>query len=461
MFVLLQFRDVQDDAKSILPLPLPRRNRRVRLRLLPAIVLCVIVLVCLRFATWPLFAHPVEPLKILSISEDLLSTAPPRILLVSAFFPLTDAKHTHDEYISWLTNFLGPDGVQSDVYFYTIPELASLVSSLNLYPSTPAAANRNLTINTTYTSPFSIPPLAPYTSKYHAMHAWDRERAIHNPELYAVWNAKPWLLDHALRALSHFEYDYAFWVDAGSFRDPHPFRSWPDPRRVEQVFANSNKDKVLIPLYGVPGIKEYSWRFEMGPVDMDLSEGSFFGSTPRGISWYSKTFYQTHDWYINTSPPHGRFLQWLSSLLSTNHTPFHFVGKDQTLINAMLFRYPDKFLGVLVPSRAGLLPPPPSPLRTTSEEPPIPIHISTFSSLLTRITHALPFLRTKPCGDWYFYEWFLASDRERAWAQESGWTRCPREHAQGKGRELLVDVEGMLKGLFGARWVEGRKAGGA
>ncbi|KAG6897502.1 hypothetical protein C0992_000932 [Termitomyces sp. T32_za158] len=311
------------------------------------------------------------------------------------------------------------------------------------------------------------------------MHAWDRERTIHNPDLYAIWNAKPWLLDHALRSFSHSDYDFAFWVDAGSFRGPHPFRQWPDPRRIEKIFSSSNKDKVLIPLYGVPGLKEYAWSFETGPVDMDLSEGSFFGSTPSGISWFFRTFYETHDWYINTSPPAERFppnARPLSPFQSTAHTPctpFHFVGKDQTLINTMLFRHPDKFIGMLAPSHMRLLPPvspsslfspsipstpPPTSPPSTSDEPVISAHILTLSSLLARLTHVFPLIHTKPCGGWYFYEWFLASDGERARAHEAGWARCPRARVEGK---VLVDVERMLMGLFGTRWVEGRRAGGA
>lgn len=49
----------------------------------------------------------------------------PPILLVSAFYPLAKSKHTHDEYRSWLAQFLGH--VDSDVYFFTTPELAPLV----------------------------------------------------------------------------------------------------------------------------------------------------------------------------------------------------------------------------------------------------------------------------------------------------------------------------------------------
>ncbi|KAG6901220.1 hypothetical protein C0995_015082 [Termitomyces sp. Mi166 len=511
-------------------------SHRARLRFLTIVVACVLLLVHLRFVD---SSTPTHPVKAVSDSDSykavvenpLKETRGPRILLVSALFPLTHAKHTHEDYISWLRNFIGRSGIQSDVYFYTTPELASLVSSLHSSTSTsPTTQRQRLTINTTYTSPFSIPPLARYTSKYHAMHAWDRERARHNPELYAVWNAKPWLLEYALISLSsstshshsgsheshgEYDYDYAFWVDAGSFRAPHPFRRWPDPRRVDKVFSaarysqegnksDKDKDKMLIPLYGVPGLKEYAWRFEMGPVDMDLSEarcsistdivqelwtienwstldlhtaiafgkrytGSFFGSTPRGISWFSKTFYETHDWYINTSPPVRSALHphLPSGFLLTNHktnmkAPFHFVGKDQTVINAIILRYPERFVGVIAPSRVGLLPPSTSttlflsPSQNHSSKP----HILTLSSILTRLSHSLPIFHPKTCGDWFFYQWFLASDRER---EEAGRGGCPRASASvsgEKGREV-VDIESMLRGLFGGRWVEGRRAGGA
>ncbi|KAH0588341.1 hypothetical protein H2248_004201 [Termitomyces sp. 'cryptogamus'] len=511
-------------SNSVSPLPRGRRRLRLRLKLLPTITVCIFVLLYLKFMAWS--THSVEPLPnpeyVTSEKSPIAVNQHLRILLVSAFFPLTHAKHTHEEYVSWLRNFFGPDGIQSDVYFYTTVEMAELVSLYSATSSSvpPARAqNHNrLTINTTFTSPFTIPPIAPYISEYNAMHVWDRERAIHNPELYAVWNAKPWLLEHALLTLSHSqqEYDYAFWVDAGSFRASHPFRKWPDPRRVQEVLSTSQSendmDKILIPLYDVPGLKEYKWRFEMGPVDMDLSEGTFFGSTPTGISWFSKTFYQTHDWYITTSPPvppphslpPGIFLNLMKGNITAEEPRFHFVGKDQTLINTIMFRYPERFVGLLGPGNVGLLPPSSSTTSPSSTSTPsnppfegpnsqpkskmIP-YILTLPSILTRISHSLShslslpfslsfsrsfslsFDRTKSCGDWYFYQWFLASEREREEAKATvwWWAGCPRvivsmtrstAGSDKKAREV-VDVEEMLQGLFGGRWVEGRRAGGA
>ncbi|GLB38028.1 putative expressed protein [Lyophyllum shimeji] len=300
---------------------------------------------------------------------------PPRILLVSALFPLQNSKHSHEEYRTWLANFLGPKGIQCDVYFYTTPVLEELVRSLHAS----SGRNHTLVINTTYATPFAVPPITPHWARYIQMHDWDRERDIHNPELYAIWNAKPWLLEQAVQHLRRgfndsegVTYDYAFWNDAGSFRDVHAFGAWPDPKRVEEVFETASKaarvrkeDMFFVPFWKAPEERDRSWTADKGPVDNDIGEGSFFGSTPTGISWYTRAYYAQHDFYISTAPSP-----------SPPGPPFHFVGKDQTLINALMFRHPERFFGVLGPRRAGELTPPPSSVGSwvaaLLRTPPIP-----------------------------------------------------------------------------------------
>ncbi|KAG6917244.1 hypothetical protein DXG01_003276 [Tephrocybe rancida] len=429
-----------------------------RPRLLLTAVVCFTLLAYFNFA-W--FAQPAPLVPVVAPGFVSSSTAVkskiPRILLVSALFPLEHAKHSHDDYTSWLQNFLGPDGVQCDIFFYTTPVLEPLIRSLGSSTHT----SYNLTINATYRTPFAVPPLADYKDKYARMHAWDRERAIHSPELYAVWNSKPWLLEHAL--VGHDDtYDYAFWVDAGSFRAAHPFRTWPDPARVEEVFSNrkegESKDRVLFPLYKLPGRREFPWRVEKGPLDMDFSEGSFFGSTPSGIEWFSKTFYEAHDRYINTTPtsrhPHAANHNHHGVETDTASSPsFHFVGKDQTLINTLLLRDPSRFLGILSPSRTSLLPP--THDAATDDHPRIP-YVLTFASAVARtravISHI--FGPATACGDWYYYQWWLATPGDRERAREMGWLRC------GKTGTAVIRIDELLRGLFGARWVEGRRAGG-
>jgi len=91
---------------------------------------------------------PVTQLPIPSHSHP--STPPPPILLVSAFFPLSNSKHPLSDYKSWLSRFLAP--ITTPIYFFTTPEFAPLIQSLR-GPGLPIA------INTTFSSPFDIPRL--------------------------------------------------------------------------------------------------------------------------------------------------------------------------------------------------------------------------------------------------------------------------------------------------------------
>lgn len=196
----------------------------------------------------------------------------PRILLVSAFFPVSQSKHSVEEYLDWLQRFLGT--VTTDLYFFCPPDLADMIRQFR--------GNLPITIDMTYTSPFNIPPLKDHAARYKDMHNWDREKWRHSPDLYAVWNAKPYLLDYATkqaRAKKNI-YDYAFWTDAGAMRDDNELGAWPDPMRVKEVFEMGSKETgqikerlIFFPMWNFPDAKFKYWAEDMGPVDTDFSEG--------------------------------------------------------------------------------------------------------------------------------------------------------------------------------------------
>ena len=201
---------------------------------------------------------------------------PPSILLVSAFFPLSHSKHSMSDYQRWLSNFLQP--ITTPIYFFTTPDMEPFIRKLR--------GNLPITINTSYVSPFDIPPLSGMVEKYEEMWHWDRERRRHSPELYAVWAGKPFFLDEGLRnavALlppSHPRYKYAFWTDAGSFRDPHKYTAWPDPTRVEEVWEEGSResgtkqdDLLFSPMWSAPHTSMQFWGPGMGPIDNEFSEG--------------------------------------------------------------------------------------------------------------------------------------------------------------------------------------------
>jgi hypothetical protein len=217
--------------------------------------------------------HPQQP------PDDELEPAPvPRILLVSALFPLAKSKHSAHEYAIWLRRFL--HSITTDVYFFTTPDMESDVRSAR------GNAGGRITVNTSFASPFAIPPLAGLEAAYAHMHTQDRERFRHTPELYAVWNAKPFFLDEAVRNVAAGDgaspgYDYAFWCDAGSFRDPHQYTAWPDAERVREVWRRGSwksgmpeRELLFFPIATPPPRSVRKWREAMGPVDYDISEGA-------------------------------------------------------------------------------------------------------------------------------------------------------------------------------------------
>lgn len=210
-------------------------------------------------------------------SSTTAQTSQTRILLVSALFPLSKSKHSIKDYRSWLTLFLG--SVTTDIYFYTPPELAELVAEVR--------GNLPITINTTFSTPFDIPPLIDLKEAYERMHTMDRERSRHSPELYAMWNGKPYYLDEALRNANSQsnQYSYAFWIDAGSFRSEHVYRNWPDSGRVEEIWDEGSRvsgvakeDLLFFPMWNPPHASMSNWEDSLGPVDTEFSEGMYYYS---------------------------------------------------------------------------------------------------------------------------------------------------------------------------------------
>lgn len=196
-----------------------------------------------------------------------------RILIVSSLFLLSSkSKHSKEDYYNWLHQFLGP--VTTEVYFYTPPDLAPIVQAAR-------GDGLPITIDTNYDTPFDVPPLKGLEEVYKEMHGLDREHSRHSPELYAVWNAKPFFVDNAVQIMESKgkTYDYVFWNDGGSFRGDHVYKNWPDPSRLHEIWEEGSKlsgtkaeDLLFYPIQYPPYGAKY-WKEDMGPIDTDFSEG--------------------------------------------------------------------------------------------------------------------------------------------------------------------------------------------
>ncbi|KAA1475363.1 hypothetical protein DENSPDRAFT_860780 [Dentipellis sp. KUC8613] len=349
----------------------------------------------------------------INILEPLNTTSPaPRVLIVSAFFPLSKSKHSMSEYEAWLTRFLSP--ITTDIYMFAPPTLAPMIRALR--------GDLPLTLNTTFASPFDIPPLQGRAAAYRLMHAWDPEQDIHSPELYAVWTAKPYFLDEGLAnaQAAGQQYDYAFWNDAGSFREEHTYVGWPDGRRVDQVFRQAARlsgtpqdEIVFFPLWWAPErhSEERWWVEARGPIDMTFAEGSFFGGMPRAVRTYRHTYFTYHDYYLANSL---------------------FVGKDQNLINALTFLFPSHFAAVWI-------------YDTKARA-----HRGVPDDAETQLGS---------CGSsWYYYQWWFAEEQERE-RMADVWMAEEKDRGKGlhglKVRCRMTDVliiEQLLRRQFGKGW---------
>ena len=214
-----------------------------------------------------------------SINIPFLTPDKPQVLLVSAFFPLAKAKHTHKEYAKWMTLYLSK--VTTPIYFFAPPEMETTIRKLR--------GNLPMTLNTTFTTPFDIPPLKGLEGRYADMNKVDPENAYHSPELYAVWSSKTYFLREALLTMQSagMKVEYAFWNDAGSFREKQDYADWPDLERVNEIFtrgaelSNMHKDELFfMPMWDIPKDNLRDWTPLEGPKEF---EGGFLEGLPGTI----------------------------------------------------------------------------------------------------------------------------------------------------------------------------------
>ena len=219
---------------------------------------------------------PSDQLSSISVNIPFLAPDPnrPQVLLVSAFFPLAKAKHTHEEYAKWMTLYLSK--VTTHIYFFAPPEIEGMIRKLR--------GNLPMTLNTTFATPFDIPPLQGLQGRYADMNKVDPENAYHSPELYAVWSSKTYFLREGLLNMQStgMTVEYAFWSDAGAMRDDQDYTNWPALERVDAIFTDGaklsgmRKDELFfMPMWDVPKDDLRSWTPLEGPKEIGgaISEG--------------------------------------------------------------------------------------------------------------------------------------------------------------------------------------------
>ncbi|CAF1458374.1 unnamed protein product [Adineta steineri] len=129
--------------------------------------------------------------------------------VVIVYFPLSKSKYSKAKYQSWVENLLG--FCQLSIIIYTSIEYQPILQQLH--------RNNSLISHfiVEYNSPFQIPPVKKLIPIFEQQYPSDPERAYHSIGLYAVWCAKPFILNRSVE-VNPFRTKYFVYIDAGPFR---------------------------------------------------------------------------------------------------------------------------------------------------------------------------------------------------------------------------------------------------
>ena len=185
-----------------------------------------------------------------------------------------------------------------------------------------------------FNSPWEMPPIKRVKDMLLSQINIDPEKHMHSSDLYAVWNAKPWMLEYAVLK-NPFNTRYFLWIDAGAFRNTHyRFGSWSDQQKAIKIFEKDGPEKLLLGLINrlpeklCANLHNHSTKYnvESGPIARGLIQGAIIGGSSESIRWWSKLYYNTIDLYIKRG--------W-------------FVGKDQNIMNSLAFAHPKQIHVIL------------------------------------------------------------------------------------------------------------------
>lgn len=236
----------------------------------------------------------------------------PFVTIITAFFHFEKSKHSIDEYKSWLPNLF--TAVTQPMVIFTSAELAPTLKSFR-------KPDMLTCVVTEYSSPWEMPPILRLEEILRRQIELDPEKFRHSPDLYAVWAAKPWLVN-LTTFWNPFRTKYFMWIDAGAFRHrSYRFYQWPNPARLLESLVDKKNDveKLLLGLVKPLPIRfcqrlSKSYGTENGPIEEDLIQGTMFAGCAESLRWWANIYFETLDIFIRAG---------------------YFVGKDQSVMNTI------------------------------------------------------------------------------------------------------------------------------
>lgn len=237
-------------------------------------------------------------------------STPMPVTIVSAFvLPVNGSKHSLEDYMSWMPFFfksvsapivLFLAGYSEDIFREMRGDLPMQIIPVESALDLPSE---------------DLNPRVAYTYEQWML---DKEKSIHTPELYSIWNSKFGMLANVSRS-NPFQSQYFLWVDAGAFRARF-FRSWPSTSRVLSSFAR-RPNGMLFSLVGswsdmlIEAAKSpHEIMSDIGFSQTAKVQGGFFGGSKSAILTFASAYY---------------------ALLRTQISRGIFIGKDQDNMNIL------------------------------------------------------------------------------------------------------------------------------
>ena len=206
---------------------------------------------------------------------------PEFVTVVSIYFPLKKSKHSLEEYDVWVRNRLLSVEAAPLVMFTDKEALPRCIELRN-------SSNRRTTFYVyddlwTIMKELEERRSKQYLHNYqHVQYELDTEKQ-HTPELYAVWNLKPYYTNK-VSEMNLYNSDYFIYTDAGAWREAI-IPQWPDVSFVRKVAAKTRD----LPLFGQVGTRYYNF-----PWDNNI-EGTWFAGSSKALLDYEEVFYSVHD----------------------------------------------------------------------------------------------------------------------------------------------------------------------
>jgi len=161
--------------------------------------------------------------------------------LVTCYYPVKTGKHSENDYMSWIKNFMK---LKSPVVVFTTQEYVEKIKTLR--------EDRPIHIEIIEFEELYM--WKKYSAQWIKHYDLDPEKHIHSPKLYAVWAQKSGFVKDTI-TLNPFNTTYFFWCDIGAFRieaDMHLYKTFPmtsyfQPEKMlfGSIFSLTDDDKIM------------------------------------------------------------------------------------------------------------------------------------------------------------------------------------------------------------------------